>query len=476
MTTGIDAIDFYVPNLYVDIKDLAELRNIPYEKLNKGLGLSKMAIPDCDEDTASFAANALLKLIEHNDIDPTTIGRVYLGTESALDSSKPTATYAVEVVEKHLESKYGSRSFKNCDVLDMTFACIGGVDAFQNCLEWVQNKPDRKAIVIASDVSKYELNSTGEYTQGGGAVAMLICNNPSLIAISDVWGVATKSEGDFFKPRRSFNKSDIINEFLTSINAEPLSDHKFQELLNSDSSFWSDSNEFVKVYKEEPVFDGQFSNQCYSDRITEAFSHFNTQQPTNFLKDWQHLIFHLPYAYHGRRIIFTNWVEWLKATNTFHLLEDEIGNDFDDVKTWKKAAVKSKLFSDFISHSISAGELASSEIGNMYTASIFMSLLSMLSHHYNTENDIVNQKIGFIAYGSGSKSKVFEGTVQNKWKSKLSNIQLFEYLNNRTQISTDDYANIHTCAIHKAIESNNTVRLKSIETDTNIQGLRRYSL
>ena len=61
-----------------------------------------MALTDCNEDTASMAANALLNLIENNDIDPKTIGRIYLGTESALDAAKPTATYAVGTVEKKL--------------------------------------------------------------------------------------------------------------------------------------------------------------------------------------------------------------------------------------------------------------------------------------------------------------------------------------------------------------------------------------
>ena len=37
-TTGIDAISFYVPSIYVDMEDLAEARNIAFTKLNKGLG------------------------------------------------------------------------------------------------------------------------------------------------------------------------------------------------------------------------------------------------------------------------------------------------------------------------------------------------------------------------------------------------------------------------------------------------------
>ena len=98
--TGIDAISFYVPSLFLPIEELAKARNIPYEKLNLGLGLKKMAIADKNEDAASFAANALIRLINDNGIDPKQIGRIYLGTEGALDASKPTSTYAVEAAEK----------------------------------------------------------------------------------------------------------------------------------------------------------------------------------------------------------------------------------------------------------------------------------------------------------------------------------------------------------------------------------------
>ena len=48
---------------------------------------------DVNEDAASMKhPNALDKLIAKNKIDPTKIGRIYLGTESALDAAKPTAT------------------------------------------------------------------------------------------------------------------------------------------------------------------------------------------------------------------------------------------------------------------------------------------------------------------------------------------------------------------------------------------------
>ena len=210
MKIGIDAIDYYVPPIALKIKDLAEARDIPTAKLEKGLGLKTMALVDIDEDVASMAANALLNLITNNNLNPTNIGRIYLGTESALDASKPTATYAVGTVENVLTSKYGKRCFKNCDVVDLTFACIGAVDAMENCMDWVRASPERKAIVIASDIAKYELESSGEYTQGAGAVAILITNNPSIVELNQTIGVGMEHVGDFFKPRKTISNKEII--------------------------------------------------------------------------------------------------------------------------------------------------------------------------------------------------------------------------------------------------------------------------
>jgi hypothetical protein len=61
MSFGIEAASYYVPSLYLEIKDLAEKRGIEPAKLEKGLGLHKMGLPDVHEDAATFAAEALLR-------------------------------------------------------------------------------------------------------------------------------------------------------------------------------------------------------------------------------------------------------------------------------------------------------------------------------------------------------------------------------------------------------------------------------
>ncbi len=452
---GIDAIDYYVPPIALPIKELAKARSIDASKLEFGLGLKSMAITDKDEDTASMAANALLRLILNNNIDPRKIGRIYLGTESALDAAKPTATYAVGIVEEKLKNKFGDRCFKNCDVLDLTFACIGAIDALENCLDWVRNRDNRLAIVIASDVAKYELNSPGEYTQGAGAVGLLVKENPSIIEIKDQWGVAMESVSDFFKPRRIVTNNDLNN---IKIN-----------------DFFKTDKEEIEIYCEEPVFDGQFSNLCYKTRIEEALAHFQKNYNTNFIEDWNHLIFHLPYAFQGRRMILDIWLDWLKENNTFHLLEEEVGSlNNEDLKTWKKSASKSKLFKTFITKKIEAGEKASSLIGNMYTASIFMSFLSLLSKSATNNVNIEGDFVGFLAYGSGSKSKIFQGVIQKNWLLKIKHLSLFKTIEERKNIDFITYEKLHNKSIDNPISNKESISLDRIETIKNKTGYRIY--
>ena len=471
---GIHAASFYLPSIYVDIKDLAIKRDIEYEKLSKGLGLNKMSFPDCDEDPASFAANALIKLIDSNNINPKEIGRIYLGTESAIDSSKPTISYAVEIVEEILEVSHGKNCFKNTDIVDLTFACVGGVDALQNCLDWVRNEKQRKAIVIASDQAKYELGSTGEYTQGSGAVAFLIMEDPDLLEISDTWGVATKGVGDFFKPRRTYNKIDLFKEASRLLSKEVDDELLLETLDNSNSKFWSDSNSKVEVFKEEPIFEGQFSNECYQERILDALNHYDNQEETNFFASSQHLIFHLPYAFHGRRMIFKKWLSWITENGEEDELYKEVGKRSDD-KLFIKKASKSKLYLDFVKNKIMPGEIASSEIGNMYSASIFMSLLSLLTNAFKNQIEITDNKVGFISYGSGSKSKVFMGIVQSGWKKQIKGLKLFEILESRKKIKIETYEKLHKNQILNPLTSDiNVVKLSKIESGEFNLGLRRY--
>ena len=64
MAAGIDDIAIYIPRLYIDASDFAEARGLDPVKLQKGLGISQMAIVDANQDPACLAANACLKIMQ----------------------------------------------------------------------------------------------------------------------------------------------------------------------------------------------------------------------------------------------------------------------------------------------------------------------------------------------------------------------------------------------------------------------------
>lgn len=439
MKAGISYLAYDIPKIYLDIEEFSKKRGIDAEKLKKGLGIYKMAICDTHEDTATMAGNALLKLIEQNNINPKEINRIYLGTESALDSSKPTATYAVDMVEQQI----GERVFAHTDVVDMIFACIGAVDVLQNALDYVRVNPRHKAIVIASDFAKYDLESPGEYTQGAGAVAMLVESNPKLITIDSTFGVGYKSEHDFFKPRRRYKVNKETEKYTT--------------------------DDTLLVYREEPVFDGQFSNMCYQDRIREAYFHFKIQNETGgkLHDSWSGLIFHLPYAFHGKRIF----------SEIFQLEKD--GVKADDVKPGLydfqelKNLSKSEEYVNFVQKKILDAQKASSQIGNMYAASIFMSLISEL--YYKKDQLKSGDKLGFIAYGSGSKAKVFEGQLVEGFEEQIQNLDLDQTFENRKAIDFSTYEKLHNKVLKSSVEKpNNEFVLSQIDDETQALVGRRY--
>lgn len=438
MNVGIDSIAIALPELYLPIKTLADQRQIEADKLIKGLGLHKMAFPDVAQDVVTFAANAALQLIRQENLQPTDIARIYVATESGVDSSKPIGSYVLSL----LESQLGQRSFSHCDTVDFTFACIGGVDALQSCLDYVRLNPTEKAIVITTDNAKYDLASTGEYTQGAGALALLITTQPRIVAIGQKTGVATEGVFDFFKPRRSFSKSNVTGK---SDNPE------WMGVLEND----------IQIYKEQPVFDGQYSNQCYINRITEAYEHFKklTNQPGIVFQNWAQVFMHLPYCFQARR----TFIEIYKNELHPNLPAEEV-----------KAMAKSEEYLQLVQEKIQPSEAASGQVGNLYTGSIFLGMLSGLSVLATQEADLVNEKIGFIAYGSGSKSKVFEGTLQSDWKTQIAKVNLFSYLENRKEIDFETYEQLHKKELSTAVGQPQGFILDSIEKENPVLIGARY--
>ncbi|PHN03504.1 hydroxymethylglutaryl-CoA synthase family protein [Flavilitoribacter nigricans] len=493
---GIDDMAAYIPHLYFPISDLAEARDLEYAKLNKGLGLEAMSITDAHEDAATMAANAVLELILKNDIDPHRIGRIYLGTESALDGAKPTATYTLDMLNDYFEPTYGPDCLLHCDVVDLTFACVGAVDALQNTLDWVRGGSDRIGIVVASDIARYELGSGGEYTQGAGAIALLVRENPRLLSIDPDWGVATRPVHDFFKPLRQVSKADIIREVLNLFDDQRMDVEALVEQLSESIEVKGilDANEAqLNLHKSTPVFDGPYSNDCYQQRIGEALGHYLAQSGQSadlpIIDKWDRLVFHLPYAYQARRMFSEIFVDTLRKRGEWtawaakNELSDPQPEQFESPEAFQKAnaqllkvVTKTADYRAFVQEKIEAGERASSLMGNLYAGSLFLSLMSTLAVAQREQDDLEDGRIGFFGYGSGSKSKVFVGSLQPGWRELVERFQLFERLEERQAVDYDTYEQLHRgTRTESVMPPEDTFYLKHIETARGVrEGARTY--
>lgn len=106
-------------------------------------------------------------LLEKYNIDPKSIGRLDVGTETIIDKSKSTKTLLMDLFAKH-----GNHDVEG---IDSKNACYGSTAALFNCINWMQSESwdGRNAIVMCGDIAIYKEGSARP-VGGMGACAMLI--------------------------------------------------------------------------------------------------------------------------------------------------------------------------------------------------------------------------------------------------------------------------------------------------------------
>lgn len=364
MVFGIDAISAYVPKLCVILKDewCAARANVfangdrllLASKIEKGIGVERMSVPDMHEDAATLAANAFLKLLRENDVHPAKISHLAIATETGVDQSKSIASYVLGMIE----DAYGEK-FPQMGCIEYKFACVGATYALESALAMKKSGMlgDGYAVVIATDIARYKLETPGEFTQGSGAVAMLIKNDPRLLEIDVApFGTCSANERDFFRPNG----------------------HDF------------------------PVVDGKYSVNVYCDVMSRAFDSFLEFNSEKFRADpkkhskksvainsFEKILFHIPFPKMAK-YAFERLCEGVYAEN------NEMQNVFNE-KT------KDSL------------NLAR-EVGNIYSGSLYLSIISMFENAIKNREYLEGKDILLCSYGSGASSKVFSAKVANSWR------------------------------------------------------------
>ena len=196
-----------------------------------------------------MSAEAVFRLLKQLDIPPSAVGMLVLATESSLDNAVGASTLK-GLVDRKLKQEGLPSLDNNCETYELKQACLAGVYGLKQALRWAMLAPaDRFAIVVSADIAEYELGSSGEPTQGAGAVAMLVGQQPTLLEIDPRFSGSASAdrETDFRKPL----------------------------------SHQSEGRKRGTRRSDFPVFDGPYSTKCYLETVCNAFAHLVASNPIN---------------------------------------------------------------------------------------------------------------------------------------------------------------------------------------------------
>ena len=203
---GISDIRVYLPNPVIDLQELIRKRVAEHPRLARHMdralattGQKSIRFPEPWEDTATMAAQAAYELLRRNPkLDPSAIRHLAAGTETTVDHSKPVSAYVQGMLQRA-----GIALPDTLSSFQVQHACAGGTMALLSVASMLQTSdfPGESGIVMASDIARYDTESTAEITQGAGAVAMLVEGSPKLIDLDlSTVGYFSRDVDDFFRP------------------------------------------------------------------------------------------------------------------------------------------------------------------------------------------------------------------------------------------------------------------------------------
>jgi hydroxymethylglutaryl-CoA synthase len=175
---GISGLAAYVPPYRVWLEDWCEWTGDQWPKVREVVGRS-FRVRGPEQSVYTMAATAVMRLIDQYDVDPTRIKFLGLVTESSTDNSAG-AIIVIGMVDQALDARGKPPIARSCEVPEFKHACLGGVYAMKGAIRQLAlDGAGGQAIVVCADIAEYARGSSGEPTQGAGAVAKLLEEDPA---------------------------------------------------------------------------------------------------------------------------------------------------------------------------------------------------------------------------------------------------------------------------------------------------------
>jgi hydroxymethylglutaryl-CoA synthase len=446
VSVGVGAMALCLPRFRVRLADWCAWTGEDPGKVQATVGRS-FRVPGRRENVYTLAAGAALRLILDNDVDPRQVGYLALGTESSTDNSAG-AVIVKGMLDRALERLGRPRLSRACEVPEFKHACLGGVYALKGALRYVAaDGAGRKAIVISADVAEYERGSSGEQTQGAGAVAQLVEEHPRLFSV-DLREAASASAYrgvDFRKPLARRLSAALPGAVRTP---------------------------------DYPVFNGTYSTVCYTDEALHAVARLLVKLDLTARELFHRMdgaFFHRPYHRLPFNVLAALYVWGLSRDPEHHpelaelcggcgagfdavlaeaeghpdLFRDgELGREInreaypEAMKVVKHFRGTTK-FADVAARKISLGLAAMEELGNIYTGSLPAWIAAGLEEALGRGDELAGKAFLSVGYGSGDAAEASILRVVPGWREAAGRIGLARTLAGAVDLSREQYEALH---------------------------------
>ena len=303
----------------------------------------------------------------------------------------------------------------NIEGVDTVNACYGGTNALFNAINWVESSAwdGRDAIVCAGDIALYK-KGNARPTGGAGCVAMLVGPDAPLVFEPGRRGTYMQHAYDFYKP-------DLTSEY--------------------------------------PVVDGHFSVSCYTEAVDACYKAYNereaalqtsgiangvheTPEDATALDRFDHVLFHSPtcklVAKSYARLLYNDY-----RVNPEKAAFDSVPKELQDL-SYEKSLTDKTVEKTFMALSkkkfqtrVQPGVQVPTMCGNMYCASVYGSLVALLSNV--SSEDFKGRRVGIFSYGSGLASSFFSMKVVGDIGPMVKQLNLHERLDARRTVPPETY-------------------------------------
>jgi hydroxymethylglutaryl-CoA synthase len=360
----------------------------------------------------SIALTTLSSLFRKYSIDPNSIGRLEVGTETLLDKSKSVKSVLMQLFEKS-----GNLNVEGVDTVN---ACYGGTNAVFNAINWIESSAwdGRNAVVVAGDIALYK-KGNARPTGGVGCVAMLIGPDAPLVFEPGLRGTYITHAYDFYKP--DFNS-------------------------------------------EYPYVDGQFSLRCYTEAVDACYKAYNAREealkpkmnghavngngvhhPEDSkapLDRFDYMAFHTPtckqVAKSYARLLYNDYL-----SDPSHPLFTDVPAELRDIEYQVSLTDKlvektfmgltKKRFAERVQPAIQVPTLC----GNMYCGSVWGGLVSLICNV--APKALLGKRIGVFSYGSGLASSLLSLKVVGDVSEMVEKVDLHRRLEARKTVEPKVY-------------------------------------